>query len=447
MNSNTRKSSFLLFIVGLFGVTEIRVVGNIAISELVVFIVAPFVFFSDYAQLRRDGFLTIISLTFVTMLGCIVSSLCNHTALPFFIRGFANIYSIFAFLTVFHRLLRNNLNGLRWVLLGYAISSVISIFQFQTGMDANGMVRGQDIGMTAAEAVENSSLFGVGMINTWMLLPVRGWYFACPSWFSILAPIFCSIVFIFITESGRSAALSIVGASVLAFYCRKKQSKMLLIGRHLFQWMLVACVVVFLAKVGYSYLAKNGVLGEKQYEKYIRQTRAGTTMLDMLRAGRAEFFIGLTAALDKPIIGHGPWALDVKGYAAEYMLKYALPEDYDQYLKARAYDPTYINLIPAHSQIVGFWVSFGVVGLVLWGYILYLYCSFFKTSLSAIPQWFGFFAMGVPSSIWHCFFSPFGARGSRVLLIACLLIARAVSWGRITLSREMQIEVAKNDQR
>lgn len=445
MNSNTRVSSFLLFLVGLFGVTEIRVVGNIAISELVVFVSAPFVFAGNYALLKKDGFFPIICLSFATMVGCVISSLYNHIQLPFFVRGFANVYSIFSFLVVYHRLLRDNLKGLRWALLGYAISSVISIFQFQTGMDIDGMVRGQEIGMTASEAVANSALFGVGMINNWALLPIRGWYFSCPTWFSVWAPLVCGIIFIFITESGRSAALGTVGASVLALYCGKRESKMQAIGRHFLQWMIIAGVIMLLSKIGYSYLARNGILGEKQYQKYIYQTRAGSSIMDMLRSGRAEFFIGLTAALDKPLIGHGPWALDNKGYTSDYMARYALPEDYDQYLKAKAYNPSYVRLIPAHSQIVGFWVSFGIMGLILWGYILYLYCSVFKKGLSSIPQWFGFFALGIPAAIWHCLFSPFGARGSRVLLIACIIIARAVAKGRIVLSNEMQYEVVKND--
>lgn len=441
-------SNVLLFLLGAFSMTEIRLVGNMAISEVPAFVFAPFLFLKNIKALQTHKFMTFVSLIMLAILGCIVSSIYNSTPFPLFLRGFATLYSIFANLIIFHHLLSKNLSGLKWLILGIAVSSIISIFVFQHGMDLDGRIDGQDIGGSASEAVMGSALFWVGRGNALALLPIRAWYFETPLAYSILAPAAFAVFCIFITTSGRSAALGIVFASFLIFKGRKSQKHMKAIGRHFVMLCLGGVLVGALAKSGYSFLASNGILGEKQLEKYLHQTSQGSGVLSMLRAGRAEFFIGLSAAIDQPFMGYGPWAQDTGGYAMDYMTKYASAEDLEQYHRGMAYlaaQGISTRLLPSHSQIIGFWISYGVMGLILTIYILYLFFQFFKRFSHSIPQWFGYFALSIPPAIWHIFFSPFGARVERTLLIVCVLLARAVYLGKLSLPNQMLVQIAKNE--
>ena len=119
------KSMILLpLFVGIFSMTQIRVVGSIGIAELVFYFAAPFVFVKNRRELWRDGFGPVIWLSICSILGCCISSWHNNTIFPAFLRGFAVTYSLFALPICLHGILHKNLNGLKWILLGICISSI-----------------------------------------------------------------------------------------------------------------------------------------------------------------------------------------------------------------------------------------------------------------------------------------------------------------------------------
>lgn len=448
MRKRQGSSSILLFLLGTFSMTEIRVIGNMAIAEIPIFLCAPFLLIKNYAQLREDRFHVCVNLILFAMVGCVMSSLYNHTQFPLFLRGFATLYSILANLLMFHHLLRKNLNGARWFLIGVALSSIISIFVFQKGVDIYGRIGGQEVGESAAEAVMGGALFWVGRVGAFVLLPIRAFYLETPLVYSIVTPFIYAVFCIFVTSSGRSAALGVIGASLLIWIGGKSERKISFIGKHFLIFCVLAIFIGLFAKIGYSYLAKNGVLGEKQQEKYLHQTTQGNSVIAMLRAGRAEFFIGLNAVLEHPLVGYGPWPLDTYGFAQDYMNKYATAEDLEQYNRGLAYMASqgiYARFIPAHSSILGFWITYGLPGGIFWMYVLYLFFQLFKKFLTAIPQWYGFFVLAIPTMLWHIFFSPFGARVERTFVIACVLIARAVYQGKINIPYNMMEQIGRNN--
>ena len=69
----------LLFLIGLGSQTQIQVVGSIGISELVMFLIGPFIFFLDYRQLKADGFMPFVWLSIFVCMGCVCSGMINHT--------------------------------------------------------------------------------------------------------------------------------------------------------------------------------------------------------------------------------------------------------------------------------------------------------------------------------------------------------------------------------
>ena len=128
---NSKRASLFLFLLGTFSMTQIHVVGNIGISELVVFLVAPWIFIQDYRVLKLDGFMPAIMLSILMCAGCVVASIMNHTSVPNFLRGFAAPYTIFSVLVVGHHLVRKSPGGHKWFALGMAMTVTINIFIFQ----------------------------------------------------------------------------------------------------------------------------------------------------------------------------------------------------------------------------------------------------------------------------------------------------------------------------
>lgn len=442
------KSGLLLFLIGLFSMTQVRLVGSIGISELVIFVLAPFVFVADYQILRRDGFLPTLWLALLVCAGCCVSSFCNQSSLPVFLRGFASPYSIFAIVVVLHRVLRKNLNGLKWLFLGGCLSFVVCTFVFHTGTEA---VDAERYGGGAA-AIMESSIFLIGRLSGFLMAPIAGWYFQTPLPYSVLTPIIWSGYCLFSTVSGRSAALGTMVTALILLVGKKRRSQMSRIRRHFVPFLLAVLVAGLAFKGFYRTAAMHGWLGEEALKKYESQTKGRTSALALLMGGRSEAFVGLFACLDRPIVGHGPWALDTNDYCVDFLAKYGQPEDYDKFVQSTLSDQRMgisrrTRLIPAHSHIIGFWLWYGIFGLLFWLYVLKLVYDWCRHSSSAIPQWYGYFAVSIPSFLWGVFFSPFGSRVQAVAVIACLLMARAVQRGRVQLPAEMVREIEKMERR
>ena len=243
------------------------------------------------------------------------------------------------------------------------------------------------------------------------------------------------------TVSGRSAAAMVVASSILIMIGRKSRQSMDKIRQHIIMFFLIGCAVVYGIKSTYQYLAVNDWLGHDAREKYERQTRGGGSMLQLLMGGRGEFFIGFLACLESPVVGYGPWAIDKGRYHTEkFLLNYGTDEDFESYQKMQRYYAAYgIDardiLLPTHSCLVGFWAWYGIFGLIFWIYVLYLIFQLFRKYISTIPSWYGYFACAIPPALWNIFFSPFAGRILWATLICAILIARAVSNGKIAPGR------------
>lgn len=443
-----RLSSLLLFLIGTFSVTQIRVVGSIGISELPIFILAPFIFVIDYRILRYDGFLPVIWLALLACVGCCVSSFCNQTSFPFFLRGFASPYSIFAISVVLHRILRKNLGGLKWFFLGICLSWVINTFFFHSATEE--IIAESEGGGT--RGIMASSIFLISRLNGFLMAPIAGWYLQTPLLYSVFTPILWSIYCLFSTASGRSAALGTLGTLAIVLIGQKRRSQMERLRKHFVPFLFFAIALGLAFKGFYQVAATNGWLGEQAQTKYEQQSKGGRGILALLMGGRGETFVGLFACLDRPLVGHGPWALDTSDYYVNYLAKYGQPEDYDYYVRTMQYyrrigAGSRMRLIPAHSHIVVFWLWYGILGLPFWLYVLKLIYDWCRNCPSAIPQWYGYFAVSIPSFLWGIVFSPFGARIQTVTIIVCLLMARAVQRGRIQLPMEMIREIEKMERR
>lgn len=436
-----KQRNYLLLLMGLFSLTEANLgAGFLAISEMVVFLVAPFVFLKDFKLLKHDGFMPMVWLIWLTMAGCVVASWQNHTPFPYFCRGFFAVYAVFAGMVCFHRLLRGNFSGVKYFFLGVALSCIINIFIFQRGSARHGA----DVALVSAEAMEStldSVLFWGSRLPHWLYLPIKGWYLSTPMAYSVVAPLLIAAVSLLGSGgSGRSFALCAVASSALLLLGRKNVSGLLRLRRKLIFVFIFLLIGAFAAKGAYSYLAKSGALGEAGLRKYEQQTKSGTGALSMLMAGRSEFFAGIYCAAHNPIVGYGPWAIDWDDLYYGFLEKYGSVEDFQNYVKHQLLSARQgggkLHVIPSHSCIVGFWTWFGIFGLILWLYIFWLYYRTMTAYFVNVPLWFGCFATIIPLAVWDGLFSPFGARLANALLFTMCLYAKAVYQHRVAYCPE-----------
>ncbi len=444
---------FWMFLIGMWSMTQIGVIGFIGISEVFIFLLAPFVYMQNRLLYKRDGLGTLYTLIFLTMASCWISGWYNKSGLIDTVKCFATIYGVFAGVTVMYPLLRYRPDSLKWFLFGVAISGVISIFIFQSGSAHTGAM-GDGTEFTRKnlqESVMGYSLFWVSQVNTWVNLPIQMHYLSVPLIYSVGAPFSCAVYSLLSTSSGRSAFLVMAYSAVLLVIGGKSVKSLSVIRKKFLTIFVMLCVAGLVFATAYKYTARTGLLGEAAQQKYERQLakygKGGGSLLQMIISGRVEFFIGAAACLKHPILGCGPKAMDKEGIVREYYVKYGTPEELDNYEKTQAWNASlgiYYHKIPGHSHIISFWLWFGIMGGMLWVYILLLCIRTLKNYMSAIPQWFGYFALLLPTAIWAIFFSPFGDRMAKSVLICCCFIAKNVFERKIELPQPMICEVMKH---
>ena len=436
----------LLFLLGLFAETKVYLYGAIALSELVIFALTPILVLKHYYRMRREGFLPFIFMMGGLIVSMLMSSAWNHTPLPYVIKQFAMLYGILAYYICFYELLRRNMRGLGWFFFGLAISSIITIYALNptATVTESGFAY---IGQEDTYDIVRGPLFWISRIRAFGQIPLVGAYLQTPIVYSVLTPIAFAVFAMVSTISGRSAALVVLLSSLLIFIGRKSREKMQRISRHFLVFVVLGLIGVVLFKFVYSYTASTGMLGEDARGKYEKQTSQGGGMLRLLMGGRKEFFTAIPAALDNPIMGYGSNPLDTHGYAYQFILKYGDETDIKSYNKWRldALRVGYQIPIPTHSHVMWAWITCGLFGLIFFLWWLYLIYQYLRHYIAAIPQWYGYFALTIPSFLWNFFFSPITQRWQLGLFAACLFFARAVGRGTMRLPPDMELEAEKHD--
>lgn len=440
---DVKRAGWLLFLIGLGSLTQIKIGFSIGISEIFVYLVAPFLFIRNATLLRRDGMMPLLLLGALVNVMNVVAGAFNHIPTYFYFKGFATTYPLLAFPVVLHHLLTKNPMGHRWLLLGVALSNVVNVFMFQTSFETVTYVQGTS-GGDAVSAIMASPIFWIDRLSNFIRLPAAGWFWETPLAYTCLAPLGLAAFSMLTTVSGRSAALGALGSVFIAVFCGKSRVRMRRFGRNIWGFVVVAVIGIVILHATYRYAAMNGILGERAQTKYERQSGGGG-ILKLLMGGRGEFFIGFLEALNKPWIGHGPWALDNGEATMNFLVKYGNVEDYENALASRRYAETYgqstLGYIPAHSHIASFFLWFGVVGLIYWLYVLYAMFRYLHKEMASAPHWFGVLALAMPSFLWTLFFSGFGYRIVTMPYVVMLFMSHAYYTGakQLPLSIEMSI--------
>ena len=423
---------------------RLQVVASLSLSEILILSFAPFIFMKYYAQMRKDGVMTFFILSIFVVIGCAVSSYINHTHPALVLRGMATTCLISCSIVFSHYLLRKNLNGFKWFLLGSAVSNILNVFIFQDTTEV--YLYGGDV-----DLIMEGPIFWIKRLGAIVMLPTMGWYLKTPYFVNIGAPLFMAIFSVITSSSGRAAALVSLGFVTLVLFGGKSKQSMMRIARNFWKIAILSVVLIFGFHSGYHFLAINKILNEKSIEKYEAQTEGDKGILRLLIGGRGEAFIGLLACRDNPIVGLGPWAEDTNGYTDEFFERFGTAETYRKYYAAKLYRQKKglygYDRLDCHSHITQFWAWFGIFGLFFWIYVLFVFVRYLKQDVFVVPQWYAWVACSIPLFVWDICFSPFHNRvGTPMVVVACLL-ARSIRMGRIPLQDDMIAEIKKIERR
>ena len=445
-----KKSSWLCFLFGLG--TSLQLFGvSLSFTEIFVYFAGPILFVREFPYMKRNGIMTFWWLSMAVVANCVVAIIANHTSFQYALRGMAVVCLLPCAIVVGHWLLRKDMNGFKWMLVGIAISTVLCTFVFHKSVEVAMFARGANSAEEVSEAIMGGPIFWIGRVGAWATLFPKGWYMQCPTFLAAGMSLAMAVFSMLTSASGRSAALGALGSALFVILGGKKSGS---IRKRICKnfWLLcfAGIAVIFLFKTVYQVTASAGMLGEQARAKYEMQTQGDTSIKKLLLGGRMESFCGLIACVDKPIIGFGPWARDEFGYTAEFLKKYGTYDDFTNYLRAQQYSLKMgldAHLIPGHAYITQFWLWYGIFGLIFWLYVVFVLVRYLRQDCYAVPQWYMWLAASIPGFLWGVFFSPFTERVGSMVFVVAVLMARAVRQGRQQLPDEMLAEIAKYEHR
>ena len=426
--------------------SQLQIVASLSMTELAIFVMAPVLLFSELPYMRRNGIMPLFWFAVWMVIGCIVSSLYNHSPFPKVLRGLAATTLLPCTVVVMHSMLRKDMKGYGWYLLGGCISFFLCTFFFQHSFEVESLAGGAR-GAAAVEDIVSGPIYWVTRLGSLASVWPRGWYLSCPTAYCVVVPVGMALFSVLTTSSGRGVALSNLAGVCLVLIGRKKIRSMKLLAKNF--WIFCICGVVGLLIVNrvYKYAALNGLMGEKARDKYIKQTTRGTDVVSLIIGGRADAIAGLVACLDHPIVGYGPWPVDNGGYMATFLKKYGSVEDYEDYLASEQLriQMGCERLMPGHSHIFGSWLTYGLPGCLFWIYVLFVTVRFVRQDCWVVPQYFFWLVASVPGTLWNIFFSPMSDRIMPSFLCVAMLMVRAVRKGRQQLPPSMEMEIFRNE--
>ena len=437
-----KKMTFVWFLLGLGG--SLQVLASLSISECIILISVPCIFVNEYRYMRWNGVSTFFWMSVLVIIGCVVACIANQTFFLGVVRGLATTTIVSSSIVFSHWIIRKDPNGFKWMFVGGALSSVISVFFFQKAVDLAQFEGDIDLMMSGP-------IFWIQQIGPFVTLPPRGWYIHMPMVVNVGAPIFMAMFSIFVSTSGRAAALTMLAFAGIVIIGGKTRKSMRRLSQHFWIVVCLALLGVFTIYYGYKMAAMSGILGEEARMKYEAQSQGSDSIGRLILGGRGESFIGLLACRDKPIVGWGPWAKDTNGYREEFLMRFGTMEDvlalqrHQQYMAKNGIGNE--KLISCHAYITEFWVWYGIFGFVFWIYVIFVLLRYLRQDCFAVPQWFAWLACSIPGVLWGIFFSPFSSRiGVPMFIVACL-ITRAVRTGKFRLPEEMIREVEEAEKK
>ncbi len=396
------KNQLIAFLFGLGATITVRVLGIIAISDIVSILFLPFLF-SRKKMFGDKRFRNVLILLLLWMLSAIISDIVNKTAVIDALKGFFTLIPFFSCLLFSYWLLRKDINLMIPFLWGYTISFTLSA---GLGIDAY-----YQESLIRDGASNVSELIQYNKIIIWIVSSFINGVFAIilfrkhPRLVALTVFIFSFIV---LFNGSRSVFLINFLVSIILFLIIRNTKGLAWDGTlwqkklksNLTKFFIVMLLFLFVGKNIYEFGVLNGYLGEREKNKFEMEQQKTIGLL----SSRGAILGAVLAVIDAPILGHGSFAKDNNGYELQSSILVGASDwEINQ-------NKDYLgeDLIPTHSHIFQAWVYNGILGAVFWLYILIaVLLRFMKKYLFFYPKYVAYSLLSILSVVWVILFSPF----------------------------------------
>lgn len=164
---------------------------------------------------------------------------------------------------------------------------------------------------------------------------------------------------------------------------------------------LIFAVIIVQSFLTYVYVpkVKSGEWGSNQNRAQFEKINWNSNIFMLLFAARTDFFVSGIAFMDKPLWGHGSWAID-KTYEYTILQAQLLNDD------IRDIDMNTIQMIPNHSVVMGKGTANGIFAFIIF---LWIFINIYKVGFNGLNRnsKFNFYLIWtIVSSFQHLMFGP-----------------------------------------
>lgn len=367
---------------------QFHIVGTLYATELLLLVVFP------YALLSRKGILskplprTFFGLGALWLLGQMLTDIVRSTPFHDYARGWAMIVFTLTNFSGLYILLSSSVRVMFLYAFGAAVGTILTYYL-------------TPVSYAGAYPWEFGYGFGVTVLMVLVANGAAGRSRRKTSAFVLFVTSALNLYNGFRSQAGACFVAGIYLLTDKLFGTRSTERGYSRVFSRLATYVIVALSLLTFFRV-YSYCAQNGMLGYVAWEKYESQSSG---RYGLLVGGRSQFWVGLEAALESPVIGHGSWAQDWRYAARDADMMRELGY---KVLSVPAAESSWV--IPSHSYIIGAWVNAGISGAIFWLWVLSLPIRVLLRVDSAATEstrpLVAFFAVTL---IWNVLFSPYGA--------------------------------------
>jgi hypothetical protein len=393
------------FILGFATLFSVHFIGELYLAEILLATVLPILLIMRGKRAFRPELKFVYILMSTWLAGLVLADAYNHTPLTDRMRGVALIVFFGTNLLGISVLIGRNQRRKVLFFIGLMIGALVSVKLHPF-----------------AATQQYPWKFGYAWGTMQLVMLVSSYYYGRRR-YVLSALLVLGICGVNVIENFRSPILQLLITMALVYPFIPEQVGGIRILPQSQGWRLLVLAILALGAAGASdelvkFVTAAGYIGEDAQAKNEAQAKGGNLLL----GGRPEFAIGIQAALDRPIVGHGSWPKDLKYFE---MLYDTMVENgavgYD-----RNFDLEADGMIPSHSHIVSAWVWAGIAGLVFWAYMLWFVVQGIMQVAVQRPSLAPFYMWFFLSFFWDIWFSPFAANRRVIEAALIVVIADAI---------------------
>lgn len=398
-------ADILALLVGFAVCENVKLIGSIPGSELVLLPVLPILLIARFNKIRQGRLKYLFMLLGLWLLGQIATDIYRRTEFVDWVRGDSSIIFMAIDLACLAALLSGNNRRKTFFFLGFWTGYILAMhvspdFYFEASPWKLG--------------------YGPGITSVVVL--VSCWFFARRQ-YVVTGMLLLGIAGVNLFLNSRAPVLILfITIGLVVPMIPEQIGRMRILPPPGTAMRLVVLIVVVLgtsvvAKLLITGLASSGALGEEAREK--NEIQQNST-LGILLGGRPEILVSSVAVYDSPILGHGSYARDLKYMEMYHDMRIESGDVENEAAVLSNQDKAELGTIPAHSHIMQSWVFAGVLGAVFWGYVLFLVIRGIIQGTIVREALLPVYCYLSISFLWDILFSPFAS--FRRILEAFILV-------------------------